>query len=121
MRNTAFTLALLAWLVSSSSATSQSVVVPTTTFVAQLGNNTSAANTFPNQTNGNMGATNVSKMDIRTLLYPGATTKIYAHLMLWFGGTNHMNVGYSPTSAAQVHKQIGAMISRGIPGVMIDW
>ncbi len=51
----------------------------------------------------------------------GATTKIYAHLMVWFGGSNHMNVGYSSADAGQVHQQITDMISRGIDGVIIDW
>lgn len=98
-----------------------SSVVPTTTLAAQTANNTSAANSFPNQTNGNSAAGNVSRMDVHSLLYPGATTKVYAHLMLWFGGSNHMNIGYSSTDPAQVHRQIVDMISRGIDGVIIDW
>lgn len=99
----------------------QNSVVPTTTLAAQTANNTSAANTFTSQTNGNIGAGNVSKLDLHSLLYPGATTKIYAHLMLWFGKSNHMNVGYSSQDAAEIHRQITDMISRGIDGVMIDW
>lgn len=63
----------------------------------------------------------MSKVDVHTLLYSGATTKVYAHLMLWFGGSNHMNVGYNSNDAAQVHSQITDMISRGINGVIIDW
>jgi len=96
-------------------------VVPTTTLTAQQANNTSAANSFASQTNGNAGAGNVSKVDVHSLLYSGATTKVYAHLMVWFGGSNHMNVGYSSTDSAQVHNQITDMISRGIDGVIIDW
>jgi hypothetical protein len=96
-------------------------IVPTTTLAAQTANNTSAALSFVAQTNGNAGAGNVSKVDIHSLLYPGATTKVYAHLLLWFGESNHMNVGYSSTDAAQVHNQITDMISRGIDGVIIDW
>lgn len=96
-------------------------VVPTTTLAAQTSNNTSAANGFVTQTNGNPGAGNVSKIDIHSLLYSGANTKVYAHLLLWFGGSNHMNVGYSSTDAAQIHRQITDMISRGIDGVIIDW
>jgi hypothetical protein len=96
-------------------------VVPTTTLAAQTSNNTSAANTFVSQSNGNLGAGNISKDDIHTLLYPEATTKIYAHLMLWFGQNNHMNVGYSSTDPAQVKRQVTDMISRGITGVIIDW
>jgi hypothetical protein len=96
-------------------------IVPTTTLGAQTGNNTSAANSFTNQSNGNRGAGNISKVDVHTLLYPGATTKVYAHLMLWFGGSSHMNIGYSSTDPAQVKSQITDMISRGIDGVIIDW
>jgi len=96
-------------------------VVPTTTLAAQTANNTSAANSFASQSNGNSGAGNVSKVDVHSLLYSGADTKIYAHLMLWFGQSNHMNVGYSSTDAAQIRRQITDMISRGIDGVIIDW
>ena len=63
----------------------------------------------------------MSKVDVHSLLYSGATTKIYAHLLLWFGGSNHMNVGYSSTDAAQIKRQIDDMVSRGIDGVIIDW
>lgn len=96
-------------------------VVPTTTLAAQTANNTSAANSFSNQSNGNSGASNVSKVDVHSLLYSGADSKVLAHLLLWFGGSNHMNVGYNSNDAAQVHRQINDMISRGIDGVIIDW
>jgi hypothetical protein len=58
-----------------------SYVVPTTTLAAQTSNNTSASNSFGSQSNGNRGAGNVSKVDVHTLLYSGATTKVYAHLL----------------------------------------
>src|SRR5581483_1582337 len=96
-------------------------IVPTTTLASQTSNNTSAANSFSSQSNGNLGAGNVSKVDIHSLLYPGASTKIYAHLVPWFGGSNHMNVGYSSTDPSQVRRQVEDMISRGIDGVIIDW
>src|ERR1700680_1645709 len=100
---------------------SSSYVVPTTTLAAQTSNNTSAANSFSSQSNGNRGAGNVSEVDVHSLLYSGATTKVYAHLLVWFGQSNHMNVGYSSTDAAQIKRQINDMISRGIDGVIIDW
>jgi hypothetical protein len=96
-------------------------VVPTTTVAALTSNNTSAANSFAKQSNGNQEASSVSKSDIHSLLYSGSTTKVYAHLMVWFGGSNHMNVGYSSTDDGQVRRQISDMISRGIDGVIIDW
>ncbi len=96
-------------------------IVPTTTLAAQISNDTSAANTFAKQSNGNRGAGNISKVDIHSLLYSGATTKVYAHLLLWFGQSNHMNIGYSSTDPAQIKRQIEDMISRGIDGVIIDW
>ena len=97
------------------------VVNPTTTLSAETSNNTSAANTFTSQTNGNLGASNVSKVDIHTLLYPGSNTKVIAHFMPWFGEKNHMDVGYNSHDPAQIHNQITDMISRGIDGVIIDW
>src|ERR1700694_2440138 len=96
-------------------------VVPTTTLSAETSNNPSAAPSFLAQANGNRGNGNVSKLDVHSLLSSGLKTKVYAHLMLWFGKSNHMNVGYSSTDPAQVHRQITDMISRGINGVIIDW
>ncbi len=99
----------------------QLTIHPTTTLSAQTADNTSAATSFMSQSNGNLGATNVSKVNIHSLLYSGASTKIYAHLVPWFGQPNHMNVGYSSTDSAQVKRQIADMISRGVDGVFIDW
>src|SRR6202041_301908 len=121
MRRKLFALAVVVLSVSTLFAASSSYVVPTTTLAAQTSNNTSAANSFTTQTNGNLGARNVSKVAVQSLLYSGAATKIYAHLLLWFGQSNHMNVGYSSTDPAQVHLQVEDMISRGINGVVIDW
>jgi hypothetical protein len=98
-----------------------SSITPTTTLAALTSNNTSAAGGFSDQSNGNLGATNVSKIDVHSLLSSGTATKVYAHLLLWFGGSNHMSVGYSSTDPAQVKRQIADMISRGIDGVVIDW
>ena len=96
-------------------------IVPTTSVTAETSNNTSAADTFESQSNGNVGAGNISKVDIHSLLYAGAHTKIIAHLMPWFGKSYHMNVGYISDTPEQVHKQVTDMISRGVNGVIIDW
>jgi len=96
-------------------------VVPTTTLNAELGNNTSASDYFSAKSNGNLGAGNVSDVSVKGLLYSGATTKVYAHLMAWFGASNHMNVGYASDDRAQVQRQVSAMRKRGIDGVIIDW
>lgn len=93
----------------------------TTTLAAQTSNNTGAANTFVTQKNGNLGASNVSKVDLHTLLYPGSTTDIYAELQPWFGDHRHMQVGYLSWDPAQIEKQLNDMVSRGITGVIIDW
>src|SRR5579864_393233 len=98
-----------------------STATPLTTVASLSVNNTSAANTFATQPNGNLGANNVSKVDVHSLLYPGAQTKILAQLLLWFGQPDHMNVGYRSTDPAQVTRQIEDMISRGIDGVIVDW
>ncbi|HUQ50220.1 MAG TPA: PKD domain-containing protein [Terriglobales bacterium] len=96
-------------------------VIPNTTLAAESGNNTSGAPTFTTQTNGNIAPRNVSKVPVRNLLYSGSNTKMYAHFMPWFGGTNHMNVGYQSNEPAQVAKQVTDMLSRGIEGAIINW
>ncbi len=96
-------------------------IKPTTTLAAETANNTSAADNFQTQSNGNLGAANVSKVDTRTLLYPGSTARIYAHFMPWFGQSSHMNVGYSSNDPGQVRRQVDDMLSRGISGAIIDW
>lgn len=96
-------------------------VTPTTTLTAETGNNTSAASTWTASSNGNLGASNISKADHRTLLYPGATTAIYSHLLLWFGPSNHIQVGYRSDDFNQIKRQVDDHISRGLAGAIIDW
>jgi PKD domain len=93
----------------------------TTTVQEETGNNTSTSNSFLRQTNGNLSAGNVSKAPIRSLLYSGASTKIYVTWLGWFGGTDHISVGYSSDDSAQVRRQVEDMISRGIQGAIADW
>jgi hypothetical protein len=121
MRLAHFAVAVTIMAVSTLCSASSSYVAPTTTLAAQTSNNTSAANSFTTQSNDNRGAGNISKVDVHTLLYPGATTKIYAHMVLWFGQSSHMNIGYSETNPTQVQSQIDDMVSRGIDGVIVDW
>lgn len=94
---------------------------PTTTLQAETGNNTSAANSFGRQTNGNVGAGNVSKLPLRSLLYGGANTKIYVTWLGWFGRSDHMDVGYRSDDSGQIHRQVEDMISRGVQGAIADW
>jgi PKD domain len=94
---------------------------PTTTLQAETAPNTSAANPNPATLNGNLSGAHVSKVSVRSLLYAGSTTKIYAGFQGWFGPPNHLNVGYSSTDPAQVQRQVADMISRGIQGAVVDW
>ena len=55
-------------------------IVPTTTVQAETSNNTSAANSFKAQTNGNLGAGNVSKVDIHSLALSGRQYKDHCSL-----------------------------------------
>src|SRR5207247_9809077 len=77
-------------------------IQPTTTLQAQTSNNTSAGDSFQSQTNGNLGATNISTVDLHTLLYPGTTTKIYAHFMPWFGDPDPTPLGYNSHDPRQL-------------------
>lgn len=92
-----------------------------TTLKAETSNNTSAADSFAGQTDGNAPARNVSKLPIASLLYSGATTPIYATWLGWFGLNNHISVGYNSDTQAQVHAQVQDMISRGMAGAISDW
>ena len=93
----------------------------TTTLAAETSNNTSTADSFAAQTNGNIGAANISKVATRSLLYSGSTAKIYAHFLPWFGFGDHMNVGYISSDTLQIQKQVNDMVSRGLDGAIIDW
>jgi len=98
-----------------------SVPPPNTTLKAQTSNNTSTSSGFSGETNGNAGAGNVSKLPLASLLYSGATTKIYATWLGWFGLPNHISVGYNSNTQAEVHAQVEDMISRGMAGAISDW
>lgn len=108
-------------LLSSLFASAGTTFKATTTLAAETANNTSTADSFVTQTNGNIGATNISKAPTRSLLYPGSTAKIYAHFVPWFGFGDHMNVGYVSSDTLQVQKQVNDMVSRGLDGAIIDW
>jgi hypothetical protein len=100
--------------------TESSLSMAETTLAAETGNNTSNPK-FDGESNGNAPARNVSKLPISSLLYPGATTKIYVRFMPWFGDQKHYPVGYRSDDAGQVRRQIDDMASRGIAGAFIAW
>ncbi len=97
------------------------VIAPTTTLAAETGNNTSTADSFTASGNGNLGAGNVSKVDIRTLLYAGSSTGIYVHWMPWWGSSGHISIGYDSTDPTEIRAQVDDMLSRGIQGAIVDW
>lgn len=84
-------------------------------------NNTSASTTYHSRGSHNASAGQVSKLPIRSLLYPGATTRIYVRYMPWFGDPHHINVGYRSDDPQQVERQVADMASRGIQGAIVDW
>jgi hypothetical protein len=117
MRIAELALALLTF----ASAWAADLPTPTTTLTAETSNNTSAAPAFLAQPNGNQAGANVSKIPTRSLLYPGSTTKIYAHVEPWWGSSHHIDIGYSSQDPAQVRRQVMDMISRGLDGAVADW
>jgi hypothetical protein len=96
-------------------------ISPTTTLASQTTNNTSASSTFSGTSNNNVAPKGVSKLPIRSLLYPGATTKIYVHVQPWWGKSGHINIGYDQADPAQARRQVNDMISRGIDGAIMDY
>lgn len=113
----ALTLVLLA----ASSSFAGTTFTPTTTLAAETANNTSAADSFTQSSNGNAGAGNVSQESIHKLLYSGSNSKVYAHYLGWWGSSSHINIGYDSATITQAHKQISDMMNRGIDGLIIDW
>ncbi len=113
--------AIAAMLSAASAAGQYLTIAPTTTRGALLADNTSAADTFQPQLNGNAGAGPVSKAPTKLLLYPGATTKIYAQMVPWFGLGGHINIGYNSSDPAEIHAQVADMYSRGYAGAIMDW
>ncbi len=111
----------------------QLTIIPTTTLSAQTSNNTSAANSFPGceittvtngqcVDNGDLIASNISKVDVHTLLSPSQQgAKIYTtYIPYWVHGT-HPNIGYSSQDPHQVTREITDLTSRGFDGVLVDW
>ncbi len=92
-----------------------------TTLSAATSNNTSASSAFTGTSNGNIAPGNVSQVSLREVLYSGANTKIYVHVMPWWGMSSHINIGYNSADPAEVHLQVTDMISRGVDGLILDW
>ena len=126
-----FVLSLIATIPLSASQYQQ--IVPNTTLTAQTTNNTAAANSFPGceittvtngqcVDNGDLAASNVSKVDVHTLLSASQQgAKIYTtYIPYWVHGT-HPNIGYSSQDPNQVTKEIADLTSRGFDGVLVDW
>ena len=132
----------------------------TTTRAALLANNTAASVAFTDQytpaprfngsnapvSNGDappgspastvlsVGA--VSKLPIRSLLYPGATTQVFVETQGWFctngaaqlpseAGVDqcgsHIDIGYDDNFTVHARLQVADMMSRGIDGAIMDW
>ncbi len=92
------------------------------TLQSETRNNTSASDSFRGMSNGNAPASHVSKLPLRSLLYPGATAKIYARVVPFFlKSQKHVDVGYKSGDPRQAARQVEDMISRGIDGAIVDW
>ncbi len=96
-------------------------VAPTTTLAAETGNNTAAPNDISAATKGGAAYGNISKLPIKSLLYPGAGPKIYASLMGWWGKSGHISIGENSQDPAVVKAQVEDMQSRGIDGAIFAW
>ncbi|WP_429324996.1 hypothetical protein [Paraburkholderia sp. GAS348] len=91
---------------------------------ALMAPNTSANAATKAFSNGTLaGGTNVSKVNVHTLLYPGNTTKVLVHYLPWFDGGNDtgVNVNYSNGNTTYVKAFFADLVSRGVDGVMVDW
>lgn len=116
-----FLIALVSGALLSTATAGTVTITPTTTLAAQTANNTSASSSFTGTSNGNVTPKSVSKLPIRSLLYPGSTTKVYVHVQPWWGGSGHISIGYDSADPAQAERQVKDMMSRGINGAIVDY
>jgi len=115
-------LALMGALLISVAALGSTAFQPTTTLAQETGNNTNLTSSFTGTTNGDVKPGNISKVDIHTLLYSGATTKVFAHYMPWWGGSGHVSIGLgNEATPSVVSAQVADAASRGINGFIVDW
>jgi len=92
-----------------------------TTYAALTAKNTSAGLGSSLSVSTGASSENVSKISIASQLAPASSARIFVHLPVWFGTSEHQDVGYSSADAAQVHQQVADILSRGISGVIVDW
>jgi len=96
-------------------------IAATTTLTAETANNTNLTS-FVGTTNGDIKPGDISKVDIHTLLYPGTTTKVFAHYMPWWNSSGHVSIGLGDEATpAVVNAQVADAISRGVDGFIVDW
>jgi hypothetical protein len=119
MRRTYLVIAASACLLAPVFAQIPVNLTPTTSVAQETQNNTSAPGTYSDPSVGTTIG-NVSKLPLRQLL-PGFNGKIYASVVLFWGSSKHINVGYSAVDPAQVDRQIQDIISRGMDGAILDW
>ena len=93
------------------------------TVSALLPANTSAGSRFPGAPNGALpGSASLSKVNVHTLLYPGATTQVLAHYLPWWGpDPRGLDAGYRSDDPQQALRTFTDMQSRGVDGVVVDW
>lgn len=93
-----------------------------TTLELETRNNTSASDQFRGMENGNLPPSHVSKLPLRSMLYPGAQTIILARVVPFFlPSQKHVDVGYNSGDERQAARQAEDMISRGIDAAVVDW
>jgi hypothetical protein len=115
-----FLAALLAVCLTATAFAAPLQIVPTTSVAVESNPNTSAPG-FAGTANGNLAGANVSKVNVHSLLYADATTKILAHQTAWWGSSGHINIGYRSDDPVQVKAQIADMKSRGFDGTVLSW
>jgi hypothetical protein len=120
----------------SASSAFTDVYTPATRFhgsTTPVGNYDAPASTTPLS---DMEHGSVSKVSVKTLLYPGATTKLFVETQGWFctnGKTpiptsasgdhcgGHVDIGYDANAEDHVQAAVADMVSRGFDGAILDW
>jgi hypothetical protein len=63
----------------------------------------------------------VSNVDVHSLIPSRPDLRWFAHVVPWFGGTSHVNIGLDNNTAAYAASLVQDVARRGFDGIVIDW
>lgn len=63
----------------------------------------------------------VSNVNVHTLIPSRPDLRWFAHIVPWFGQSNHINIGINSNTDAYISAMLADMMRRGFDGLVVDW